>query len=53
MFIIINKKDASLVWVHNTGWVEDVPEGNGQPTIYDQEDIKWMRLPVDGEWLEL
>ena len=53
MYIIVNSNDVKLVWKEGIGWVEDIPEGDGQPTVYDQRDLRYVSLPSEGEWLEI
>lgn len=52
-YIVINKNDPSLVWSNKLGWIDDDKDGKDIPTIFYQDEVSLLNLPIDGEWIEL
>lgn len=45
MYLIRDKDRPDLYWQTQKGWG---PKGSA--TVFTKEQLRWVQLPVDGEW---
>jgi len=48
MYIIKNKRNKKDYWSNFLGWTEYREEA----TVFDEEEIKRVCLPIDGKWVK-
>lgn len=43
-YLIVNKTNDNLSWSNTLGWTEEAYD------VFNEKELKTMRLPIDGEW---